>query len=98
MFGPRPFQSQRYNHLSMADKPDVRPSVFIPTVYEQVTAEPAQWEYHVLTVDVREAPLPDAEQLNALGKEGWILVSILDESASGKGHRVHYYFARRPQE
>jgi hypothetical protein len=50
----------------------------------------------VLTIDSREDPLPDAEQLNALGKDGWILVSILDENASGKGHRVHYYFVRQP--
>jgi len=96
MFVPRPTQTNTGypSHISMVDKPDVRPSVFIPMVYEQVAAEPNQWEYHVLTIDPRETALPDADQLNALGKEGWILVNILDESASGKGHRVHYYFAR----
>jgi hypothetical protein len=101
MFVPhRPSQTHMgyLPHTSMADKPDVRPSVFIPTVYEQVTAEPVQWEYHVLTIDPRETALPDADQLNTLGKEGWILVSILDESASGKGHRVHYYFVRQSKD
>ena len=86
MFVPRPSQpdTYRHNHVTMADKPDIRPSVFIPTVYENVAPEPERWEYHVLTVDVREEALPDADQLNALGKEGWILVSLLDEHASGK--------------
>ncbi len=100
MFVPRPSQisTGHPSYITMADKPDVRPSAFIPTVYEHVAAEPMRWEYHVLTLDSREDPLPDADQLNALGKEGWILVSILDENASGKGHRVHYYFVRQPKE
>jgi hypothetical protein len=100
MFGPRSSHSQMgyLSHISMGDKPDVRPSVFVPTVYEHVAAEPVRWEYHVLTIDPRETVLPDDDQLNALGKEGWILVSILDESASGKGHRVHYYFARQSRD
>lgn len=100
MFGPHSSQTYRgfHPHITMDEKPDVRPSVFIPTVYEQVTPEPSQWEYHVLTIDPRETVLPDADQLTALGKEGWILVNILDENASGKGHRVHYYFVRRAKE
>src|SRR5581483_7876301 len=60
MFVPRPSQTNTGypSHISMADKPDVRPSVFIPMVYEQVAAEPNQWEYHVLTIDPRETALP----------------------------------------
>jgi hypothetical protein len=100
MFVPRSSQMHTgyHVHTTMADKPDVRPVPFIPTVYEHVAPEPLHWEYHVLTIDSREDSLPDTEQLNALGKEGWILVSILDENASGKGHRVHYYFVRQPKE
>lgn len=86
------------DHVHMAEKPDVRPSPFIPKVYEQVTPESTPWEYHVLTVDTRETPLPDPVALNALGKEGWILVSILDEKTSTKGSLVHYYFVRKAEE
>src|SRR6516225_2182668 len=69
MFVPRSSQMHTgyHVHTTMADKPDVRPVPFIPTVYEHVTPEPLHWEYHVLTIDSREDPLPDAEQLNALG-------------------------------
>jgi hypothetical protein len=86
------------HHIRMTGHSEVRPSVYIPMVYEKIAAEPVQWEYHVLTVDAREAPLPDAGQLNALGKEGWVLVSLLDERASGRGGLVYYYFVRRAED
>ncbi|HZR44456.1 MAG TPA: hypothetical protein VFB12_30360 [Ktedonobacteraceae bacterium] len=86
------------DYTRMATTPEVRSSVHIPMVYEQVASAPINWEYHVLTIDPREAPLPDAEQLNALGRDGWILVGLLDEAASGKGHLVHYYFARQAKD
>jgi anthranilate phosphoribosyltransferase len=77
---------------------DVRSSLPIPTVYEHIPAVPQRWEYQVLTIETKEAALPDAEILNALGREGWIMVGLLDEGASGHGSKVHYYFARQPQE
>src|SRR5918911_926999 len=51
---------------------DVQYSLPVPMVYEQVSAEPITWEYRVLTIDTREEPLPDDEQLNELGTKGWI--------------------------
>jgi hypothetical protein len=65
-------------------------------VYEKVAA--ARWEYHVLTVDTREASLPDAATLNELGSQGWVLTGLLDERATGKGSLVYYYFVRQSQE
>jgi hypothetical protein len=92
MFGLQP------HRIRMAEHPEVRPSVYIPMVYEKIAPEPVHWEYHVLTVDAREEPLPGAEQLNELGKQGWVLVSLLDERASGRGGLVYYYFARRAED
>jgi hypothetical protein len=92
MFTPRP------THMRMTERPEVRPAAFIPTVYESVAAEPIRWEYHVLSVDPREAALPEEEQLNSLGNEGWILLNILDERATGRGVHVHYYFIRQLKE
>ncbi len=77
-------------------EPEVRSSAHIPTVY--TSAPPVRWEYHVLSVDPREAALPDSEQFNTLGREGWILAGLLDERLSGAGKIVHYYFVRQTQE
>ena len=74
---------------------DVQYSLPVPMVYEQVSAEPITWEYRVLTIDTREEPLPDDEQLNELGTKGWILVGVLNLSES---IRVHYYFVRQKKE
>ncbi len=73
---------------------DVRPALHIPMVYEQVQAEPASWEYQVLTIDAREEALMDAERLNELGSKGWFLVGMLDQGATGKSSLVHYNFVR----
>jgi hypothetical protein len=82
-------------HLVNSEQPGKQSGFFVPTVYEKESPV-SPWEYHVLGIDTREEALPDAEQLNALGKEGWIMTGVLDERASGKGSRVHYYFMRRP--
>ncbi|GCE28247.1 hypothetical protein KDA_37310 [Dictyobacter alpinus] len=79
----------------MLSGPEVRSSLPIPTIYEQPPVKQVQWEYHLLTINTREDALPDAEQLNALGSEGWILVSVVDERATGNGSRVYYYFTRQ---
>lgn len=81
--------------MRMADPSESHASVHIPMVYENVELEPARWEYHVLSADTRETPLPDAQQFNALGKDGWIMVGLLDERATGQGTIVHYYFTRQ---
>lgn len=84
-----------FTHRSMSGQNDVRFSFPIPMVYESVPA-PVQsnWEYHTLTVDAREEELPNTEQLNELGKQGWLLVSVLDQGATGRASFVHYYFVR----
>ncbi|HET7637231.1 MAG TPA: hypothetical protein VFK47_00685 [Ktedonobacteraceae bacterium] len=63
-----------------------------------MTVEPVSWEYRVLTVDTREEDLPDAVQLNELGAQGWLLMGVLDQGATGKSSRVHYYFVRQKSE
>jgi hypothetical protein len=77
---------------------DVPSNIHVPMVYEPVTVEPVSWEYRVLTVDTREEDLPDAVQLNELGAQGWLLVGVLDQGATGKSSRVHYYFVRQKSE
>src|SRR5258707_821185 len=72
-----------------------RLSLPIPMVYENVRVEPANWEYHVLTIDAREEALPDAARLSELGREGWLLVGIVDQGATGKNSLIHYYFVRQ---
>jgi hypothetical protein len=64
-------------------------------VYEDVEPKTQAWEYHLLTVDASEMALPDAEQLNELGKDGWILAGIVDERATGRGTKIYYYFMRQ---
>jgi hypothetical protein len=81
----------------MSTNPDNRASLPIPMVYEQFPAQALRWEYHVLTIDPREETLPLAERLNELGREGWILVGVLDESTTGKGGKIQYYFTRQLQ-
>ncbi len=68
----------------LPDQGNVPGSLHVPMVYEQVTVEPAHWEYRVLTVDTREEDLPDAVQLNELGAQGWLLIGILNQGARGR--------------
>ncbi len=82
----------------LSDQKDVRFSVPIPMVYESVHNEPLRWEYRVLTVDAREADLPSTDNLNELGSQGWLLVGILDQGATGRSSLVQYYFVRQRQE
>lgn len=84
-----------YYHTSVAASQAGKPSIFIPTVYEKETPQTPRWEYYVLIIDACEAALPDAEQLNAMGQEGWMLAGLLDERATGQSSLVHYYFTRQ---
>jgi hypothetical protein len=60
-------------------------SLHVPMVYEQISIEPVRWEYHLLKVDTREMDLPDIDQLNDLGTQGWLLVGIVDQRKIGSG-------------
>jgi hypothetical protein len=79
----------------MSAEPEVRPSVHIPMIYERYDPEPTHWEYYVLSIDTREAPLPTAEQLSALGRDGWLMSGLLRADTDDKSTFVHYYFVRQ---
>jgi hypothetical protein len=54
----------------------------LPIVYENVPVTPPVWEYEVLTIDTREDALPDAALLNEKGRQGWLLVSVVEQRVS----------------
>ncbi len=81
-------------HHRMSGQADVQPAPPMPMVYEDVPLRPARWEYQVLTIDVREQDLPDADVLNRLGKEGWLLISVVEQHRQASTSLVHYYFVR----
>jgi hypothetical protein len=79
----------------MSGQQDVKPTIPVPVVYENVRLEPTRWEYRVLTIDTREMAVPDAATLNELGNEGWLLTGVLDLETTRGGTRIHYYFVRQ---
>ncbi len=85
-----------YAHMSLGPEP--HSSLPIPTVYEQLPSTPVRWEYQVLSLETEETPFLASERLNALGRESWMMVGLLDERATGRGTRVHYYFMRQLSE
>jgi hypothetical protein len=89
------FTTSLYTNNLLSEQPDVRRPLSVPMVYERVPMEPAYWEYHVLTIDAREEALPDVARLNELGREGWLMVRVLDQGATGRSSLVHYYFVRQ---
>ena len=64
-------------------------------VYEDSPLDPVRWEYHILTIDAYKNVLPDAERLNELGREGWLLNGVLNQGPTGDISLVHYYFVRQ---
>ncbi|HEX9039277.1 MAG TPA: hypothetical protein VF808_20015 [Ktedonobacterales bacterium] len=64
-----------------------------PIVYERVT-EPQRWEYHTVTIDLHDDEPLDARALNALGAEGWMLLSVVQTAKRGEGASLTYYFMR----
>ncbi|MBF6589620.1 MAG: hypothetical protein IVW57_03690 [Ktedonobacterales bacterium] len=68
------------------------PLIPTPVVFEAV--RPPRWEYHLVTVDMREQAPLDAAQLDALGAEGWLLISILRDQPTGPAARILYHFVR----
>ena len=83
----------RASWKTFAGQNDDLPGLHVPMVYERVPVSPPDWEYHVLSVDTREATLPDEATLNELGKQGWLLVNVLEQ----RGSFVHYYFVREQE-
>jgi hypothetical protein len=82
----------------LSEQREVPASLHVPMVYEQVSVEPAYWEYRVLTVDTREEDLLDAVRLNESGAQGWLLVGVLDQKIAERGSKVQYYFVRQKSE
>lgn len=88
----------RQPYPNMSASSEVRSFAHIPMIYEPVPTTPLHWEYHVLTIDPQEAALPDTHQLNAFGRDGWIMIGLLDERMTGKGQLIHYYFVRQAKD
>jgi len=65
----------------------------MPIVYERVS-EPPRWEYHSVAIDLREDEPLDERALNALGAEGWMLVSVTQPAGKSESARLIYYFMR----
>jgi hypothetical protein len=62
-----------------------------PTVFEHAEPPRTRWEYHTVTVDLRETEPLDAATLNDLGRDGWLLAGIVED---GRRSRLHYHFVR----
>ena len=88
--------TQRKRYLGFSEAPDkpARPTLPIPMIFEPPEATRARWEYHTLVVDPREEAAPDAEQLNKLGAEGWLLAAVVPVPVSPSAARLTYYFVR----
>ena len=85
-------------HMGTSAHQDGMSSLPIPMIYEQLPAPSLTWEYHELVVDLTEQALPGSEQLNALGAEGWVLVTAIEERVSERKTRVHFYFCRQSRD
>ena len=70
---------------------------FVPDikVYEEIPLDPVSWDYHVLSIDTNSRALPDEERLKELGREGWLLVGVLNQGPTGNVAMVYYYFVRQ---
>jgi hypothetical protein len=66
----------------MAEQKDAHSFPPVPMVYEEAPAVPWKWEYHVLSIDLREYDLPSIDELNELGSQGWLLVGVLQTQRS----------------
>lgn len=80
----------------LAEPPQSQPFALpLPIVYERV-AERTHWEYHVVSVDLREEPPLDEARLAALGVEGWLLAgAVQPPSTRDVSHTIVYYFVRQ---
>lgn len=79
--------------LGFEQKPPQPFSVPMPIVYERVS-EPTRWEYHSVAIDLREDEPLDESALNALGADGWMLVSVSQPASKSESAWLIYYFMR----
>jgi hypothetical protein len=61
----------------------------LPMVYEDIPLP--TWEYHLVTVDLRESQPLDEPSITRLGSEGWLLAGVIQPDATP---RLWYYFVR----
>ena len=66
-------------------------SLPMPVVFEPLG--PQRWEYHTVSLDLREDEPLDETALNALGNDGWLLAGMLPTESMARG-RLIYYFVR----
>lgn len=79
--------------MGFEQKPPQPFNLPMPIVYERVS-EPPRWEYHSVTIDLHDDEPLDERALNALGAEGWMLVSVAQPAGKGESARLIYYFMR----
>lgn len=92
-----PHTTRQRRFLGLSEPPDTpaaRPPLPIPMIFEPPEASRAKWEYHTLVVDPREEAAPDAERLNSLGAEGWLLAVVVPVPVSPSAIHLTYYFVR----
>ncbi len=64
----------------------------VPVVFGP--ARRAQFTYRVITTGRGQAARLEESRLNALGKDGWLLVSVLPRSDGEGGSTLEYLFVR----
>lgn len=74
------------NHTLHFPEPEQGALSRSPMVYVKIDPK---WEYKQIVRDLAAGPAPTAEELNALGADGWELAGILADSP-----RVYFYFKR----
>jgi len=62
-----------------------------PVVFERAEPQRPAWDYHTVVVDLREVDPLGADDLNALGREGWLLAGLFEDT---RRSRLHYHFVR----
>jgi len=64
----------------MSRLPDPPPRVPVPPMV--YIAEKTVWEYKQIKRDLSQGTMPTEDELNAFGKDGWELVSVLNHAGS----------------
>lgn len=80
-------------YLHLRDDPP-RPTSGMPTPIVFERADPALWEYRVVTLDPREDEPLNEDTLNTLGNEGWLLATTVSLPGASGTVRIYYYFVR----
>jgi hypothetical protein len=80
-----------YEHQKEQRTMSFRPHLPMPVVFDHNDPAPPAWEYHTEIVDLREMSPLEAAELNALGKDGWLLAGLFEDT---RRSRLHYHFVR----